>query len=174
VYGKRISDISFFVGDNCNVNHCIANIAQKPLIECYSHKFNLAIEEYLMKYENILDKVHILMVKLRNIKNRGKLRKLQCPYQSVKRNDTRWSSTFEMLLCFINIRSYAEQIDEVQDYLLSMKLVKVIEALMVHLKVFETLSASFDVPGINFSDTYLSQLSTSLFLQNLFRLVRAL
>jgi len=81
VYGKRISDISFFVGDNCNVNHCIANIAQKPLIGCYSHKFNLAVEEYLMKYENILDKVHILMVKLRNIKNRGKLRKLQCPYQ---------------------------------------------------------------------------------------------
>jgi len=124
------------------VNKSIADKTKKPLLGCYSHRFNLAVKDYLLEYEKILEHVNQLMIKLRTIKNRCKLRKLQCPYEPIRRNTTRWSSTFEMVHCFINIRSYIEQIPDVLDNFPTVQQIKRIEFLLTHLKNFESVSKS--------------------------------
>jgi len=154
VYGKGVNNISFFVGDNCKTNRSIATLTEKPLLGCYSHKFDLAVSGYLSKYEKILDKVNQLMKKLRNVKNRGKLRKLECPYQPVIRNDTRWSSTFNMIQCYLRIRSYIEKIDddEVLEYLPTISQFKTLEQLMEHLKAFESVTKALQLDGLDLAE----------------------
>ena len=53
IYGKDLNFISFISGDNCNLNKRIANIINVLLVGCASHRYNLAVESFLMKnYEN--------------------------------------------------------------------------------------------------------------------------
>jgi hypothetical protein len=47
IYNKTISFIQYIVGDNCNLMKAIANLLNIPLVACASHRFNLAVEEYL-------------------------------------------------------------------------------------------------------------------------------
>jgi hypothetical protein len=80
------------------------------MIGCASHRFNLACKSYLEKYERSLSKINSLMVSLRNVKQAGKLR-TKTPLEPVTRNDTRWSSTHNMLLRFFRIREFLDETD---------------------------------------------------------------
>jgi len=42
-----------------------------PLIGCYSHRFNLEVEEYLVLHEKDLEMINQLMIKLRPLKFRS-------------------------------------------------------------------------------------------------------
>ena len=46
-YGKTMDNILCLVGDNCSVNKSMARILDVPLIGCASHKFNLAVREWI-------------------------------------------------------------------------------------------------------------------------------
>jgi len=51
----------FFCGDNCRVNIKLSNDTDIPLIGCASHRFNLAVQEYLNIYSDLLDNIDELM-----------------------------------------------------------------------------------------------------------------
>jgi hypothetical protein len=100
----------YLVADNAAVNTCLADLLEIPMIGCASHRFNLACKSYLKKYEANISKINSLMVSLRNVKQAGKLR-TRTPLEPVTRNDTRWSSTYDMLLRFFRIREFLDDTD---------------------------------------------------------------
>jgi hypothetical protein len=61
LYGKDISNVVCIIGDNCSTNKSVANILGVPLVGCSSHRFNLAVNFFLKDFENILNKVCILL-----------------------------------------------------------------------------------------------------------------
>jgi hypothetical protein len=61
VFQKSTANLICIVGDNCNVNKALADILGVPLIGCAAHRFNLAVQEYLTKYDALLNKVAACM-----------------------------------------------------------------------------------------------------------------
>ena len=57
VFQKSMANVICIVGDNCNVNKSLADILGVPLVGCAAHRFNLAVQEYLTKYDALLNKV---------------------------------------------------------------------------------------------------------------------
>lgn len=110
LFSKGPSSLLYLVADNAAVNICLADLLEIPMIGCASHRFNLACKSYLQKYEPTLLKINSLMVTLRNVKQAGKLR-TKTPLEPVIRNDTRWSSTHNMLLRFFRIREFLDDTD---------------------------------------------------------------
>lgn len=47
LYGKTLDNVKCLVGDNCSVNISLGNITGIPMLGCMSHRFNLAVEEWL-------------------------------------------------------------------------------------------------------------------------------
>jgi hypothetical protein len=152
LYKKSMDNIAFFIGDNCSVNQKISSLTGIPLIGCYSHKFNLAVVHYLKTYEKEIDEVNTLMKELRKIKNRAKLMKVTT-YLPIKRNVTRWSSVYEMLRCFFRIKEGAQTIDDVIEFIPSLKVIKKLEALMVHLEVFQSVTLKLQSDDLDLSDS---------------------
>ncbi|ETP32538.1 hypothetical protein F442_18774 [Phytophthora nicotianae P10297] len=68
-YNKPWEAVHFMVADNCSVNQYIGSReGGLPMVGCASHRFNLAVTDYLTSYEALLSKIHALMTKLRTIK----------------------------------------------------------------------------------------------------------
>ncbi|KAE9175038.1 hypothetical protein PF005_g25579 [Phytophthora fragariae] len=96
-FNKPWTSVLFMVGDNCSVNQSIGRKAGAlPFIGCASHRFQLAVNDFLSDDDALLAKIHALMKHLSKIKCRAALRKVT-PLAPVMRNATRWSSTFAML-----------------------------------------------------------------------------
>lgn len=47
VLSKTGTNVVCVIGDNCSVNNRLSSLTSIPLIGCYSHKFNLAVEEWI-------------------------------------------------------------------------------------------------------------------------------
>lgn len=47
MYGKTFDNVLCLVGDNCSVNQSMGRILGVPLIGCASHKFNLAVRQWI-------------------------------------------------------------------------------------------------------------------------------
>ena len=72
------------------------------MIGCSSHRFNLAVMDYLKDFEDVVEKVTLLTTKLRTIKGRALLRRVS-DLSLILRNETRWSSTFLMVQRFVQL-----------------------------------------------------------------------
>nr|KAE8921679.1 hypothetical protein PF009_g28044 [Phytophthora fragariae] len=48
LYNKNFSMVAFLVGDNCATNRRIATLMELPLVRCVSHRYNLAVNRYLV------------------------------------------------------------------------------------------------------------------------------
>lgn len=138
LYGKGLSSLVYLVGDNAPVNTRLSDLLEVPFIGCASHRFNLACKKYLEDYEESLSKISRLMVTLRNIKKAGKLR-TKTKLSPVLRNDTRWSSTFEMLKRFFEIKEFFDLSDRslAVNFPSSLELVT-LQDVMKDLKEFES------------------------------------
>ena len=101
-YGKSLDNIQFLVGDNCPANAKAARLLDKPLIGCASHKLNLAMKTVLLEYETTIDDIHSIMKKLKTYKGKAKLSTV-CDLSAITRNDTRWSSVYNMVSRFLTI-----------------------------------------------------------------------
>eukprot|EP00644_Phytophthora_capsici_P017641 jgi/Phyca11/120718/e_gw1.42.264.1 len=66
VYETNREMLRFVVGDNCPTNKAIATRIKVPLIGCASHRFNLAVCEYLTEYEDLVAEVQALCIQLRH------------------------------------------------------------------------------------------------------------
>ena len=119
IYGYDFEAIEFITGDNAYVNQSLCtkieawlfrekNIDRTvPLVGCASHRLNLAVqliysEEINPEYFRLIEKVQSLMLDLRSLKNKVKLavHTALCPQL---RNDTRWGSTYRMLLKYVSL-----------------------------------------------------------------------
>ncbi|KUF88703.1 hypothetical protein AM588_10001926 [Phytophthora nicotianae] len=102
-YNKPWESVLFMIGDNCSVNQAIGRkIGALPFIGCASHRFQLAVKDFLAEEEVLLAKIHALMKHLSTIKCRAALRKVT-PLAPVLRNATRWSSTFNMVERYVKL-----------------------------------------------------------------------
>lgn len=52
-YDKAFRNVICLVGDNCAVNQSMARILNVPLLGCASHKFNLAVREWIARQEQL-------------------------------------------------------------------------------------------------------------------------
>ena len=75
-YSKDLSNIGFFVGDNCNTNKSISSKTMLPMIGCAAHRLNLAAKLLYAEHEELIDRVHELMRKLHSSSNLAKLRQV--------------------------------------------------------------------------------------------------
>ncbi|OWZ09231.1 hypothetical protein PHMEG_00018102 [Phytophthora megakarya] len=92
VYNKATSMFLFVVADNCNTNRSITTKLGIPLV------------------------VNDLMSQLRQPNNTAELFKLT-HLRAKKRNATRWSSTYDMLQRYAELRAHARLIEDVEDTL---------------------------------------------------------
>jgi hypothetical protein len=59
-YGKSLSNVCAFIGDNCSTNQALATSCSVPLIGCFSHVLNLAVKNIMLADDEvkvIIDKV---------------------------------------------------------------------------------------------------------------------
>ncbi|KAF0708669.1 hypothetical protein AaE_013120 [Aphanomyces astaci] len=81
-----------------------------PLIGCASHRFNLAVSDYIGQ-SKLVAKINTLMLKLKNLLPAAKLRQFT-PLVAKTRNVTRWSSTFAMVSRYRELRPFLQRIDD--------------------------------------------------------------
>ncbi len=74
-----------------------------------SHRFNLAVEDFLLQYAPLIEQVHRVMVKLKSANNRGKLKQVTT-LQPQCRNSTRWSSAFSMIKQYLKMSAAIESL----------------------------------------------------------------
>ena len=110
LFGYSFENVVALIGDNCNTNKSIANKLSLPLIGCASHRFNLAVQDILSEHETLLFKVHALMKKLRTPLMAARLAK-QTPLNAKTQNVTRWSSSFDMLRRYNELREFLHHLN---------------------------------------------------------------
>lgn len=96
IYKKTWDNVTAVVGDNCSVNKSLANRLTCGFIGCSSHRFNLAVLDIIKSDEELIQKVNCIMKKFKNLLHAAKLREYS-HLRAVTKNDTRWSSTFNMI-----------------------------------------------------------------------------
>ncbi|ETO99522.1 hypothetical protein F441_23063 [Phytophthora nicotianae CJ01A1] len=114
VYEKNREMLRFVVGDNCPTNKAIATRLKVPLIGCASHRFNLAVCDYLTEYADLIAEVQVLCIQLRHPNNSAALAAFT-GLKPLKANVTRWSSTYEMLKRYVEIRDAIKMVQAVED-----------------------------------------------------------
>ena len=103
-YDRSFESIDFLSGDNYTVNGSLATkitthprakniIKLVPLVGCASHRLNLGIRLF---YEAPNSTYYALVNKVNDPKNKYKLA-AKTKLNPVKRNDTRWGSTYAMI-----------------------------------------------------------------------------
>jgi hypothetical protein len=118
-YGKSIEDVSVFIGDNCTTNKRISDITKKPFVGCASHRLHLGVTDFLRPYEELLDKIENLMLRLRSLKQSTVLRELS-NLRPVLRCSTRWSGCFRMIDRYLKLEKIIDTRDaSLADVLLS-------------------------------------------------------
>ncbi|KAG6596063.1 Hydroxyacylglutathione hydrolase [Phytophthora cinnamomi] len=130
--------VGFLVGDNCATNQSIATKMGIPLVGCASHRFNLAVNKFLEPYDDLLDEDNNLMVDLRRENNSAELKKYT-DLTPIKRNVTRWSSTFTMVQRYIRIRAEIKKVDAVEEMVPTGGKHRKLVVLFEHLKKFESI-----------------------------------
>ena len=116
LYGKSWKNGVALVGDNCATSKAFVRKANCRFVGCASYGFNLAVQDVLSGYDDVLALVNNLMSKLRNLLLAAKLRKLT-PLKPKLRNVTTWRSAYEMLQRYQDFRQFIPllQIDEIDE-----------------------------------------------------------
>ncbi|ETO77890.1 hypothetical protein F444_06981 [Phytophthora nicotianae P1976] len=125
-----------------------------PLVSCASHLFNLAVGKYIAPHEAWLTEVHDLMVELRKENNLAELKK-HTELLPVKRNVTRWSSTFGMVERYVRIRQDIKKVDAVEELIPTDGKHRKLLALLEHLKKFESVCKRLQRDETNMADVRL-------------------
>ena len=72
VFNKTLANVDCLVCDNCAVNRKLAELMEKPMVGCYSHRLNLAIANIFCDQtglSTIIERIDLLMKDLRTLKN---------------------------------------------------------------------------------------------------------
>ncbi len=154
-YNKTFDNVVCITGDNCSVNKAFADLIQKPMVGCASHRLNLAVNNFLEPYESELDLVEKLMIRLRTLKNAAELRQ-KTSYSAVIRNKTRWSSTFYMVKRYRELYPFLDQLNpELADVLLSPREHRIIEQLFPKLENMQIVTKKLQKAGLMMAESRL-------------------
>eukprot|EP00171_Calliarthron_tuberculosum_P005814 IDg5814t1 len=95
------------IADNCSANKCIADLMDIPHVSCNSHKLHLEVKNMIganSKLFNTVNSIQKTMTSCKNgLKNSALLRNIS-DLAPVLNNETRWTSTHNMLQRFNRIR----------------------------------------------------------------------
>ena len=120
LFNRNIEDIYCLSADNCNTNKSVAKILGINFIGCSSHRFNLAMEQFLEKEKGIIDKINTVMKKLKQPSLAARLR---CSTKLVAKTNcpTRWSSTYEMVQRYLKLEPFLDndEYEEIEEHILS-------------------------------------------------------
>ncbi|EGZ19549.1 hypothetical protein PHYSODRAFT_285295 [Phytophthora sojae] len=151
-YGVQLAQCRFLVADNCAVNRRLATLMSVPLVGCASHRLNLAVQADMASHEDDLAAVQALMVKLRTLTQSAKLR-LKTPLRPVIRQDTRWSSTFEMVRRYLQLLEFLDaEDDDLMDLLPPPAMNKRLRALYQELCDIESVSKALQGHDVDLLD----------------------
>ncbi|KUG02223.1 hypothetical protein AM587_10000365 [Phytophthora nicotianae] len=151
-FGKQLSDCLFVVGDNCSVNRLLATLMGVPLVGCASHRLNRAVQVDMEQYADDLDLVQALMVRLRTLKQSAKLRS-KTTLRPVTRQDTRWSSTFDMINRYFKLLEHIDPTDDaLVDVLPAPACNKRLLSLLKDLKKVESVSKALQGEHVSLAD----------------------
>ena len=154
LFGKSCENLQFITGDNASVNNKICKMLGVPLIGCYSHRLNLAVNLFLQESgaNPILTKINELMKKMSGLKRSAALRQ-KTNLRPVIQNDTRWSSIFDMLERYFEIVHFFDKSQDIIEFHLSPSEDFQIKCVFEELKKFESISKALQrEKGINLSD----------------------
>lgn len=117
----------------------------KPLVGWASHRFNLAVKQIMNKEQNLLSKINTLMLKLRTLLMSDKLQQ-HTTIRPLLRNETRWSSSFEMCKRYVEIRDYLSSLDsaEMDDMSLTVSANRKLDSLLICLNDLESVANSLE------------------------------
>jgi hypothetical protein len=151
-YGRSIFDALAIIGDNCNVNKCIAKRLKIPLIGCRSHIFNLAVNAHIDVNKVTINKVNTLMSKLKDLNNHAKLLQLS-PLDPVNQNTTRWSSTYSMLKRFFVLEPVLQQIESIAEFLPHASEIEELQTVMAQLDDLNTVTVALQSATMNIPES---------------------
>ena len=105
LYGKSFANVIAIIGDNCASNRKLARIVDKALCGCASHRYNLCVKDIMQKSQVMIEKVNLMMMKLRYLIPAAQLR-AYTPLRAKCNNPTRCSSTSAMLCRYFGIKKF--------------------------------------------------------------------
>ncbi|ETV83986.1 hypothetical protein H257_03350 [Aphanomyces astaci] len=109
LYGRQFAELFFTpINDEDSIS---AAAHLEFTIFVLDHPFNLFVSDLLSNHDVVIQKVNILMRKLRNILPVARLRRLT-PLQAKTLNATRWTSAFSMLTGYSAIKTYIGQMGD--------------------------------------------------------------
>jgi hypothetical protein len=146
--GEKLKDLCAIVGDNCRVNKCLATKLDIPLIGCRSHIFNLAVNAHLKEYKVVLTKINKVMKKLKSASNYVTLLEV-CPLKSINQNDTRWSSTYDMLKRYFELEPFVKEMENMTIYLLDNMEHFALKNLMAGLESLQSVTVALQSSTMN-------------------------
>lgn len=109
-YELDAAQLACFVCDHAVVNVAIARRTSVSMIGCASHRLNLAAQLVLKPHHQHLDKVATLATRLSTSKNHHYLCERGAP-MPVKRDATRWTSSYAAIGCLLEISSAFDRTD---------------------------------------------------------------
>lgn len=109
--------------------------------ESSSYRFTLAIQNVFRQHKATTDLVYQIMLKLQNLNVTAKLRKFT-NLQPHFINQTRWSSTYLMLRCYVALWSFLKQLEmeETFDLVLNPRQDRVVIDILEMLKKFDSVT----------------------------------
>jgi len=140
-YGKSFANVIALIGDNCATNRRFATLAKTNFVGCASHRFNLAVKDMIEESNDIVQKIHDLMKKLRTPIAAAKLRKLT--YLKAKTlNATRWSSCSEMFKRYQELKEFIGkvEIEDIDDLILTTRENRKVDELCAKFQELESVT----------------------------------
>ena len=158
--------IEFICADNCATNAKLCNDSRVPMKGCESHRLNLAVQESLGQEQKksragavvqpasvmqaTLSKLDRCMGALKTLKNSSMLR-TQTSLRPERRNKTRWSSLFQMMLKWTKIKDKVAAVEgwpeDVLDTIPDATENHRIAGYLSKLRVFESVSKALQASG---------------------------
>ncbi|RHZ03146.1 hypothetical protein DYB35_013674 [Aphanomyces astaci] len=151
LYGIELANLAFVTGDNCSTNVSMAAKMGVPLVECYSHNFNLAMKALLVLYETDLLSIHAIMTRLGRLRPAGEVTRFT-DLLPVCRNVTRWSSTFQMVQRYLALLRFLPEVSGVRDLLLLSEQNTRVKKLLFVLEQFESVTRQLQAEDLDMAD----------------------
>ena len=90
-YGKCWDNVYCLTGDNASLKNSVATKAALQIVGCVSHRFNLALQDFIELEKERVDEINLVVLKPKYLLLSTKLRKLTHLRPKLP-NATRWSS----------------------------------------------------------------------------------
>lgn len=155
IFKKGKENLLFLVADSTAVNPKIARELKIGFVGCFSHRFNLVLEDYLKTFANPLEDIKKIMMALSTLKIAGQLRKLS-NLKPKFYNSTRWSGKYFMLKRFFQLLPFLNQLgSEITSLMFSEETKEEMEVLLAKLEKLNSVTLALQREDLNLLQGFL-------------------